>query len=151
MCTYLLVFYLSRFSGLTVPQNPFWRAKWFGKSGFSVIHIWMGCKVTVQKCHNMAHVSQFIATELNVSVCYYYLNCYFADDLTQNLPQLCFICYWRHPDSLWPQPAVTLRWGDINRHSTHHGAELSGGWASVCICKCSHNIPFEAMTHFLMP
>lgn len=90
---------------------------------------------------------QCIATELKVSVCYYY----FADNLTQNLPQLCFIYYWRHPDSLWPLPAVMLRWGDINGHTTHHGAELSGGGASVCICRCSHNIPFEAMTHFLMP
>ncbi len=67
MCTYLLVFYLSRFSGLTVPQNPYWRAKWFGKSGFSVIHILIGCKVTVRKCHNMAHVSRFTATELSQS------------------------------------------------------------------------------------
>lgn len=39
----------------------------------------------------MSHVSQCIVTELNVSVCYYYLNYYFVDNLTQNLPQLCFM------------------------------------------------------------
>lgn len=53
-------------------------------------------------------VSQCIATEPNVSVCSYYWNYYFTDDLTQNLPHFCFICDWRHPDSLWPLPAVML-------------------------------------------
>ena len=32
--------------------------------------------------------------------------------MTHNLLQLCFFCYWRHPDSLWPQLAIMLHWGD---------------------------------------
>lgn len=66
----------------------------------------------IVRFHNLARVSQCIATHLNVSVCFYYLNSYFADDLTQELPQLCFICYWKHP--LKPLSSadgpVLLRW-----------------------------------------
>lgn len=49
------------------------------------------------------------------------------------------------PRSLRPQLTLMFCWGDIIGHTTHHGAELPGGWASG---KCSQ-MDFKAVTQVL--
>lgn len=70
----LLLVFCSRFSGLTVPQKPYFGPRWFWTTGLSVTTL----SPRFVRFHNRAHVSQCIATNLNVSVCYYYLNSYFC-------------------------------------------------------------------------
>lgn len=80
-----LVFYLYLFSGLTLPQSPYWRAKPFGKADFPVIHI------LIERINDPCS----LVHSLNVSVCYNHSDYSFGDDT--NLPHLCFICYWDTP------------------------------------------------------
>lgn len=112
MCTYMLSLFLSDFSGLTVPRNPYCRAK----IKLSVMNFFSRCEVTVLRCQNMALSCQWNAMKLNVSVCSYYLIYYFADDLTQNLPQQCFMLLADTDSQLvTPQPDVVLRWRQQTR------------------------------------
>lgn len=90
---------------------------------------------------NMAHVSQCTATKLNVSVCYYYLSCYFAENLTQNLPQLCFICYWKHPEK---PLASTADCDTLRRHQWTHYILWCWTTRRMSFCVVTTSL-FEAM------
>ena len=82
--------FVYRFSGLTVPQHPYWRSEWFGKSD---------SKLVLSDCSK-----RVLILSLNVSVCYDYDYYYFADDLTQDLPQSFFYLL---PETPWQPCKVT--------------------------------------------
>jgi len=91
----------------------------------------------------------YLPIGLNDSICFHFFIHCFIDDLTQNLPQCCIICPWKHPNGLSPvlaakftevMPVVILH--------THHGAEVPGGWAPR---ECNYNIPFELFLQNRMP
>lgn len=145
MCTYLLFFHMSCISGLTAPQILAGKPNGLGNQSILWTIFWWVIKWLFERCQNLVHVSALPRNWTSQSAIMLWAIILL---MTQNLPQLCFTCYWRHPDSLWPQLAVMLHWGDINGHTTHHGAEQPGGWASG---NCIDLIPVEAITHFLIP
>lgn len=68
--------------------------------------------------------------------------------MTQFLPRLCYICYSKRPDSLPPQPARILPWGDEwNSHTPWCWPAMS--W------RCGGNVPkflnvFISLEHYLL-
>lgn len=102
-CTYLLIIYLYHFSGLTVPQSQM-----VLEIRLSVIHNY--------RCHTCHSVHRHKPECLSLLLLLFWI-VNFSEDLTQKLPQLYLICYWRHINSLCSQLEVSSFWEDINGHA----------------------------------